>query len=107
MKRAKIHAKKKALLPWELRLYVANETARSMLARANLRSFCDKYLPHECDLRIIDIMNQPAVAAENDIVAIPTLVRVRPYPKKTVIGTLSDVQSVLRGLGVVPRTATT
>ena len=96
MKTVKQHAKKKST--WRLRLYVANRTPRSLLAMANLQSLCDQYLMEGYKIRIVDIEKCPSAAIQNNILATPTLVRVAPEPRKTVIGCLSDPLAVLRGL---------
>ena len=102
MRRLKRRGRKKSLLPWELWLYIANGTASSMLAQDNLRNFCHEFLPQRCDIRIVDVVKSPEAASLNDIVAIPTLVRTRPVPKKTLIGTLSNKPAVLKALSIVP-----
>jgi len=84
--------------PLVLRLYVANSNPRSQLARANLSTFCERYLERGYRVQIIDIVRDPESAFQNDILATPTLVRVRPSPQKTVIVALSDPSAVLRAL---------
>jgi circadian clock protein KaiB len=84
----------------ELHLYVANTTARSVLATENLQNLCEQFLHGEYRLTIIDLVKKPELAREHEIVAIPTLVRVAPGPEKTVIGCLSDTARVLRALGL-------
>lgn len=96
MKTAKPHPKKKST--WQLRLYVANRTPRSLLAMANLERLCERYLKEGYRIRVIDIQKCPSAASRNNILATPTLVRVAPKPRKTVIGCLSDPQAVLRSL---------
>lgn len=85
---------------WELRLYVADTTPRSVLAQENLRSFCEKYLQGNCRITVIDIVREPDEARKNEILATPTLVRVLPQPQKVLIGSLSDAQRVIRALEV-------
>jgi circadian clock protein KaiB len=85
---------------WELHLYVADTTPRSVLASENLQSFCEQYLPGRYRVTIIDIVKQPALAREHEILATPTLIRVLPGPKRTVVGSLSDIERVLRLLDV-------
>ncbi len=89
---------KKRKPAWELHLYIADTTPRSLLAMANLQSLCEQYLQQGYNVRIIDIIKDPAAAIRDDILATPTLVRVQPTPQKTVIGSLADAQRVLRGL---------
>lgn len=93
-KRTRVTTKK--VPDWELQLYVADTTPRSVLATENLQSFCDQYLPGRCRITIIDIVNEPALAREREILATPTLIRVLPGPEKTVVGSLSDTGRVLR-----------
>ena len=94
-KKAITHEKPSPLI---LRLYVANSNPRSQLARANLSTFCERYLERGYRVQIIDIVRDPESAFQNDILATPTLVRVQPCPQKTVIGALSDPSLVLRAL---------
>ncbi len=91
-------AKKKKAAVWELRLYVADTTARSMLATGNLQRLCQRYLQGRYRVSVIDILKQPELARAHEILATPTLVRVLPGPKKTVIGCLSDTERVLKAL---------
>ena len=85
---------------WELHLYVADTTPRSLLAVENLQSFCEQYLPGQHRITIIDIVKQPALAREHEILATPTLIRVLPGPERAVVGSLSDTERVLRALEV-------
>jgi circadian clock protein KaiB len=85
---------------WELHLYVADTTPRSVLATENLQSFCEQYLPGRYRVTIIDMVKQPAMAREHEILATPTLIRVLPGPERTVVGSLSDTERVLRALEV-------
>ncbi len=96
MRSLKKHSKKQP--KWELHLYVANTTPRSLLAMANLDVLCAQYLQQGYNVRIVDIVKDPAVAVRANVLAVPTLVRVSPGPQRRVIGSLSDTQSVLRGL---------
>ncbi len=82
----------------ELRLYVADRTRKSVRAFANLRRICDQHLPGQCRIEVIDILEQPETARREQIVAIPTVVRRRPLPMRTVIGDLSDAARALDGL---------
>ena len=83
---------------WELRLYVADSSPRSLLATSALRSLCEDYLQRQYRLTIIDIVKAPAVARRDEILATPTLVRMLPGPQKAVIGSLTDAASVVRAL---------
>ncbi len=98
MMKAHKRRKRPAKPRWELRLYVADTTPRSVLAQANLRSFCEKDLRGNCRIAVIDIVCEPEQARKNEILATPTLVRVLPQPKKVLIGSLSDAQRVIRAL---------
>jgi circadian clock protein KaiB len=79
---------------------VADTTPRSVLATENLQSFCEEYLPGRYRVTIIDIVRQPTLAREHEILATPTLIRVLPGPERTVVGSLSDTERVLRLLDV-------
>lgn len=83
-----------------LRLYVAGQTPKSLAALANLRKVCDEYLlpKYKIELEIIDLFEKPQLAAADQILAIPTLVRRLPVPVRKIIGDLSDTERVLVGL---------
>ena len=98
MKAAKKRAKQKKRSPVRLRLYVADTTARSVLAMVNVQTFCERYLQQGYNLRIIDIVKDPVRAFRDDILATPTLMRVAPGPPKTIIGTFSNAEHVMRAL---------
>jgi circadian clock protein KaiB len=85
---------------YELRLYVAGQTPRSLVAIANLKLICEKYLCDDYNIEIVDLMQNPSLAQADQIVAIPTLVRHLPKPIKRIIGDLSNTRRVLLGLGV-------
>jgi circadian clock protein KaiB len=85
---------------YNLRLYVAGQTPKSMAAIANIRKLCDQYLPGRCTVDIIDLTKDPALAQRHQILAIPTLIRELPEPIKRIIGDLSDTQRVLLGLDI-------
>jgi len=88
---------------WDLRLYIAGETARSRAAINNLRKICDQYLPSNYTIEVIDLLKNPALARGDQIVALPTLVRKLPAPIRKIIGDLSDTERVLVGLDLRPR----
>lgn len=94
------HAASKKAPAWELHLYVADTTARSMLATGNLQRLCEQYLKGNYRVTVIDIVKEPELAREHEILATPTLVRVLPGPEKSVIGCLSDTDRVLKALQV-------
>lgn len=88
-----------------LRLYVAGQTSKSTLAIANLRKVCETHLAGRYDIEVIDLVENPRLAAGDQILAIPTLVRRLPAPLKRIIGDLSNTDKVLVGLDIRPRTA--
>lgn len=84
---------------WMFRLYVAGQTPRSILASANLRRLCDAYLTHEkYEIQIVDLIDNPHLAERDQIIVIPTLVRLSPPPMRKVFGDLSNLEKVLAGL---------
>ena len=85
---------------FELRLYVAGQTAKSLTALANLKRICETYLAGQYSIEIIDLIKTPALAAGDQILAVPTLVRRLPEPIKKIIGDLSNEERVLVGLDV-------
>ncbi|HEY0553775.1 MAG TPA: circadian clock KaiB family protein [Thermoanaerobaculia bacterium] len=90
---------------WNLRLYVAGQTPKSIVALANLKRICDEHLEGgQYEIEVIDLMENPQLARRDQIVAIPTLVRELPSPLKRIIGDLSNTERVLVGLDVTPRT---
>ncbi|MFH0863034.1 MAG: circadian clock KaiB family protein [Candidatus Altiarchaeota archaeon] len=91
---------------WDLRLYVAGQTPHSLKAFANLKKICDEHLPGQYTLVIIDLLKEPKLAAGDQIIAVPTLVRKLPQPIKKIIGDLSDTERVLVGLDLRPMTNT-
>jgi circadian clock protein KaiB len=89
---------------WELRLYVADTSPRSVLAAGNLRKICAQHLA-DSRITIIDIVSHPAMARVHNILATPTLVLVGHRKDTTIVGTLADTQKVLQALGVSPDNA--
>jgi len=85
---------------FELRLYVAGQTPKSLTALANLRKICDEHLGGRFELNVIDLVKTPQLAQGDQILAIPTLVRNLPQPMRKIIGDLSDTERVLVGLDV-------
>ena len=85
---------------FELRLYVAGQTPKSLKALANLHRICDQHLHGRFKLHVIDLMQKPQLAQGDQILAIPTLVRKLPRPMRKIIGDLSDTERVLVGLDV-------
>jgi circadian clock protein KaiB len=85
-----------------LRLYIAGQTPKSITALANLKKLCEEHLTGRYRLEIIDLLEQPQLAAGDQILAVPTLVRRLPPPLKRIIGNLSDGERVLVGLDLKP-----
>ncbi len=83
---------------WELRLYTAGQTPKSLAAFRNLQKVCEQYLPGQYEIEVIDLLANPRLAKDHQIVAIPTLVRKLPDPIRKIIGDLSDVEKTLVGL---------
>jgi len=88
---------------WHLRLYVAGQSPKSLTAFANLKRVCDEYLESRYEIEIVDLAENPQLAAADEIIAIPTLVRRFPQPIRRLIGDLSDIDRVLAGLQLQPR----
>lgn len=87
---------------WELRLYVAGETPRSVAALANLRRICEEHLAGKYSIDVIDLLERPQLARGEQIIAIPTLERRLPEPVRKIIGDLSNTERVLIGLDIRP-----
>lgn len=83
---------------WELRLYIAGPTAKSLAALDNLRKICDEHLPGKHRIEVIDLVQNPQRARTDQIVALPTLIRRLPNPVRRVIGDLSNLEKTLVGL---------
>ncbi len=87
---------------WDLRLYVAGQTARSLTAISNLKKLCEEHLCGRYRIEVIDLLIHPQLASGDQILAIPTLVRKLPEPLKRIIGDLSDSERTLVGLDLRP-----
>jgi circadian clock protein KaiB len=83
---------------WDLRLYIAGETPKSVAALVNLKRFCEEHLAGQYRIEVIDLMQHPRLAQTDQILAIPTLVRRLPSPVRKIIGDLSNTERVLVGL---------
>src|SRR5262252_9325258 len=83
---------------WNMRLYVAGQTPKSLRALANLKQICEKYLAGKYHIEIVDLLENPQLASTDQILAIPTLIRKLPEPVRKIIGDLSNVERVLVGL---------
>lgn len=88
---------------WNLRLYVAGQTPRSLTAFKNLKEICEEYLKGEYHIEVVDLMENPTLARGDQILAVPTLVRKLPQPIRKIIGDLSNTERVLVGLDIQPR----
>jgi circadian clock protein KaiB len=86
-----------------LRLYVAGQTPKSMMAFANLKKICEEHLAGRYEIEVVDLLKNPTLASGDQILAIPTLVRKLPEPVRKIIGDLSNTERVLIGLDLLPR----
>ena len=98
----KIKKAKKKIESWELKLYVAGNTHKSVTALANLKKYCEEHLKGKYRIEVIDLMVHPQLAEGDQILAIPTLVRKVPVPIRKIIGDLSNEEKVLVGLNILP-----
>ena len=87
---------------WQLRLYVMDSTPKSLTAFANLKLFCETHLKGHYRIKVIDLQKHPHLAKDDQILAIPTVVRRLPKPIRTIIGNLSDTGRALIGLDLRP-----
>ncbi len=85
---------------WELRLYIAGQTPKSVLALSNITRYCKEYLSGKYSIEVIDLLKNPQLAEGDQIFAIPTLVRKFPEPLRKIIGDLSNEERVLVGLNI-------
>ncbi len=91
---------------WELRLYVAGQTPKSMTAFANLKKLCQEHMAgRSYSIEVVDLLQNPTLAKGDQILALPTLVRKLPEPMRKIIGDLSNTERVLVGLDLRPREA--
>jgi circadian clock protein KaiB len=102
-KKAKIEKLvKKSNDKWMLRLYVAGQTPKALTAYSNLKKICDEQLLGKYSIEVIDLLINPQLGAEDQILALPTLVRKLPVPVRKIIGDLSNTERVLVGLDLLP-----
>ena len=87
---------------WNLRLYTAGQSPKSLAALDNLKRMCEQHLPGRYSIEVVDLMKNPRLAKDDEIVAIPTLVRKLPAPLRKVIGELSNEERALVGLQLRP-----
>jgi circadian clock protein KaiB len=85
---------------WELRLYIAGQTPKSVLALKNITRYCEQHLAGDYSIEVIDLLKTPQLAEGDQIFAIPTLVRRLPEPMRKIIGDLSNEEKVLVGLNI-------
>ena len=102
VKRAKARAPRLAAKLWQLRLYVVDSTPKSLAALANLKRFCETHLKGIYRISVIDLLKRPQLAKGDQILAIPTVVRMLPRPVRTIIGNLSVSEQLLVGLDLRP-----
>ena len=95
-------SKKSATKRWQLRLYVAGQSPKSITALNNLKRLCEAHMTGQYEIEVIDLLKNPKLAAGDQILAIPTLVRKLPAPVKKIIGDLSNEVRVLVGLDLRP-----
>lgn len=88
---------------WDLRLYVAGQTPKSLQAFANLKKICEEHLAGRYRIEVVDLLKNPQLAKGDQILALPTLVRKLPEPVRKIIGDLSNTDRVLVGLDLRPR----
>lgn len=88
---------------WDLRLYVAGQSPKSLRAFTNLKKYCEQYLKGQYRIEVIDLLKNPQLAAGDQILAVPTLVRKLPEPIRKIIGDLSNEERTLVGLDVRTR----
>lgn len=86
-----------------LRLYVTGSTPNSLKAVANIKSLCEEVLCGRYEMEVVDIYQDPSLASEDQVVAIPTLVKAAPPPRRRLVGDMSSRERVLAGLGLMPR----
>lgn len=89
---------------WRLRLYVAGRSPKCVAALENLKRFCEERMAGSYEIEVVDLLENPRLARDHQIIAIPTLVRRLPEPLRKIIGDLSDTQRVLVGLDLKPPT---
>lgn len=94
------NARKSSAARYALRLYITGQTPRSLRSVENLRTLCDKYIPGQFDLEVVDIYQQPAMAAAGQIIAAPTLIKSMPLPLRRLVGDFSDQKRVILGLDI-------
>lgn len=88
---------------WQFRLYIAGQTPRSLAALARLKQYCNAHLSQTTyAIEVVDLMSNPELAERDQIIVVPTLIRLAPAPVKRVVGDLSDTQRVIDSLHIIP-----
>ncbi|MBX3319429.1 MAG: circadian clock KaiB family protein [Nitrospira sp.] len=95
---ARSRGRPKRVKQWQLRLYVAGQTTKCLTAFANLKRICEAHLAGQYEVELVDLLERPQLAKDDQILAIPTLVRKLPEPVRKIIGDLSNTERVLVGL---------
>jgi len=90
---------------WNLRLYVAGQTPKSITALANLKKICEEHLAGKYNIEVIDLYQQPGLAKGEQIIAAPTLIKTLPLPLRRLIGDMSDTEKVLMGMDLKAKTS--
>jgi circadian clock protein KaiB len=90
---------------WELRLYVIGNSPKSVRAIANLQRICVHWLPGRHHIQVVDLLENPSLAADDQIVAVPTVVRKLPQPTRKIVGDLTDTESLLVAMQLRPKPA--
>ncbi len=85
---------------WRLRLYVTNWSPRCVLAYRNLKKICEEHIADKCAIEVVDILEHPDLARQEQIVAVPTLFKLLPKPERVLVGDFSKAEQVLKGLDV-------
>src|SRR5262245_14053674 len=104
MKAAALETAARSSNDYQLLLFVTGHTQKSIRAVQNVRRLCDKLLPGRYDLQVIDLYQQPELAAQHQLVAAPTLLKILPLPPRMLVGDMSDARRVLAGLGLAGQT---
>jgi circadian clock protein KaiB len=87
----------------KLRLYIAGKTPNSLLAIKNIKRLCEDHIQYEFELEIVDLLENPRLSEEDQILVIPTLVRKYPHPVRKIIGDLSNTEDILQRIGLSPK----
>jgi circadian clock protein KaiB len=103
MKKSDLADSKPPKAKWDLKLYVAGQTPKSLQAFGNLKRICEEHLAGEYHIEVIDLRKNPQLAKGDQILALPTLVRKLPEPVRKIVGDLSNTERVLVGLDLRPR----